>query len=412
MICRARSNTPSPAAAPTPARRADGLRLRRWLLAAMMSGLIALPDAPALAQDDFFSFLRPPANIPSAPPTRRNTNGWWPGSLFPQPNTRQPAPTAPPPEQPVKRREPPPEPEGTVYSSADAASQGRRQPPSQFALVLGDRLGAQLAQGLADSTVPERAKLAIIAQTSDDSGFLNGNVDWVSKIPGAVAAGRPNVTILVLGSEDLQPIREGSQVLEPLTERWTEAYGRRVDEVLIALRERAGRAIVVGLAPVANASLSEDYARLNEIVRARAARAGLPFVNVWDGFVDDDGKYLATGPAVDGQRRRLRTNDGIRFTRAGGRKLAFFVQKDLNRLLGDPAKPNTSVEGGPAPLNLAGGPDGARPGGRAEVSPVALTGPSRSAAQALKDGVLPPPVRGRADDFSWPPPTAPGPTIP
>ncbi|MGR7995885.1 SGNH/GDSL hydrolase family protein [Xanthobacter sp. ZOL 2024] len=366
------------------------------LLAAVALGL---PGAgPAAAQDDFFFFLRPPASVPQAP--RERNNGWWPGNIFQpaQPRRAAPPPAAPAP--PVARK--PAEPEGTVYPSAEAASRGRRQPPSQFVLVLGDRMAGQLAQGLADAYLPERDRVAIVEYTVDDSGFLAPPVDWISKAPGAIASGRPNVTVLGLGAEDLKPITENGLVLEPLTDRWTEAYSRRVDDVLAALREKAGRVIVVGLAPVSNTGVSEDYARLNEILRARAARAGLPFVNVWDGFVDEDGKYLATGPAVDGQRRRLRYNDGIRFTRAGGRKLAFFVEKDLNRLLEDPAKPSTSVEGARAPLTLIGGPMRDKD---LKPEPASLSAdPARAATEALRQGVPPPALRGRTDDFSWPPP--------
>lgn len=362
--------------------------------------LLALGPTPVRAQSDFFFFLRPPASIPQAP--RERNNNRWPGSLFQPPQQPDRPQQQRPAEAPAVRK--PAEPEGTLYASADAAARGRRQPPSQFVLVLGDRVGAQLAQGLADAYVPERERIAFIENTVDDSGFLPPPTDWMSRAPGAITAGRPNVTVLALGSEDLKPITENNLVLEPLTDRWIEAYSRRVDELLALLREKAGRVIVVGLAPVANAGVSEDYARLNEVLRARAARAGFPFVNVWDGFVDEDGKYLATGPAVDGQRRRLRFNDGIRFTRAGGRKLAFFVEKDLNRLLEDPAKPTTSVEGTKAPLALMGGPTRDKdPKPETTATPAAAT--ARSAADALREGVAPPSLRGRADDFSWPPPS-------
>ncbi|MFG1417849.1 GDSL-type esterase/lipase family protein [Xanthobacter sp. V0B-10] len=382
----------------------------RVVLPALLACIALVPLAPAtpaFAQADFFSFLRPPAPVPQAP-RNRNNNGWWPGFGF-QPR-QAPAPSEAPQAAP-KKREPPAEPEGTVYASADAASQGKRQPPTQFALVLGDRMGGQLAQGLADAYVPDRARLAIVEYTVDDSGYLSSPIDWIAKAPPAIANGRPNVTVLALGGEDLKPITEGDQQLEPLTDRWIEAYSRRVDEVLAALREKAGRVIVVGVAPAASPGVSADYERLNEILRARAARAGLPFVSVWDGFVDEEGKYLATGPAVDGQRRRLRLADGVRFTRAGGRKLAFFVQKDLNRLLEDPAKPAAPADGASPALSLAGAPVKADAKADARALPAAIPAaatavPAQAAARALRDGVSPPAVRGRADDFSWPPPSA------
>lgn len=388
-------------------------RVLRILLFALLP-VFTWSSTPALAQPDFFFFLRPPAPVPQGGQRQnRNTGGWWPG-FGPPTQQRGPQPDVPAPAPPKKVQ--PVEPEGTVYASADAAIAGKKQPPTQFALVLGDRMGGQLAQGLADAYVPDRSRLAIVEYTQDDSGYLPAPLDWMTKAPWAIGNGRPNVTIVALGAEDLKPIKEGELVLEPLTDRWIEVYSRRVDEVLALLREKGGRVIVVGVAPVANASVSADYERLNEILRARAARAGLPFVSVWDGFVDEENKFLVTGPAVDGQKRRLRTNDGLRFTRAGGRKLAFFVQKDLNRLLEDPAKPSAGSEAIAPALSLAGAPPRLDPrpasgtSAPSQATPVAAPGAGASAAlgstRALKDGVLPPPARGRADDFSWPPPSS------
>ncbi|MFG1181086.1 SGNH/GDSL hydrolase family protein [Xanthobacter versatilis] len=386
--------------------RSEALRAGLAVLVALVTlGLALVRDAgrPALAQADFFSFLRPPATVPRAAPKPQRpaqNSGWWP--FQPQPQYEQPQQL---PQQQPKRPAAPAEPEGVVYGSADAAVQGKRAAPNQFILVIGDRLAAQLAQGLADSYAPDRARIAVIDNTADDSGYLPTPVDWITRAPDAIAAGRPSVTVVALGSEDLQPIKDGEAFVQPLTERWLELYGKRVDEVLTALRDKAGRVIVTGLAPVANTALSDDYAKLNEVLRTRAARAGLAFANVWDGFVDEDGKYLANGPAVDGQRRRLRFNDGVRFTRAGGRKLAFFVQKDINRMLEEPGKAQPGADlPNPAssrPAALAGPPVPAK-----TPDPMAVSAGAKAASRVLKDGIAPAPVRGRADDFSWPPPNA------
>lgn len=371
-------------------------------LALALAGIAATPS-PAAAQPDLFFFLRPPAAVPQAPRPNRQprpgSGGWW---IFQDTQPPQRYIEQPP---AARKREPPAEPEGATYASADAASQGRRTPPNQFVLVIGDKLADQLAQGLADNTVPDRSRIAIIENTADDSGFLPGTVDWLARSADAITAARPSVTVVALGSEDLQPIKDGDAVLEPLTDRWIELYARRVDAVLAAIRGKAGRVIVAGLAPVANGKLADDYAKLNEVLRARAARAGATFAPVWDGFVDEDGKFMASGPAVDGQRRRLRQPDGVRFTRAGGRKLAFFVQKELNRLLADPAKPGAdtpAAETASRASALAGGPGARAP----DAALQAASANGRAAARTLADGIVQPPVRGRADDFTWPPPAA------
>src|SRR5215831_1076751 len=54
-----------------------------------------------------------------------------------------------------------------------------------------------------------------------------------------------------------------------------------------------------------------------ELYRARAERAGIVYVDIWDGFVDDQGRYTLQGPDFEGQIRRLRSADGVHFTKAG-----------------------------------------------------------------------------------------------
>lgn len=371
----------------------------------MLALCVLMGGAPAFAQD----VLRPPGLVPRPPANVPQSGfnlfgGGW--NLF--------NPQKPQVEQAPAPKKLPPEPEGVVYGSADEASQGKKQPPEKFVLVLGDSLGAQLAQGLADAYVTDRVNPAVIGRTDEDLGLLSpqqaGGPDVLTRLPDAVSAARPGATLLVLGSNDLRPIRDGDQMVEPLTDRWNELYGRRLDEVFAAARQKAGNVIVVGLAPVSNAETSAQFERLNDLLKTHAARAGLTFAVVWDGFVDDEGKFAPFGAAVDGQRRRLRTNDGVRFTKAGARKLAFFTQKDITRLLSE-AKPDAPAATGPGVrpvLSLTDGPRGASAlaGGATPVIPAsAPAGPplAGEAARVLREGGALPPVPGRADDYSWPP---------
>ena len=61
----------------------------------------------------------------------------------------------------------------------------------------------------------------------------------------------------------------------------------------------------------AAAKSTADAVYLNDLFRARAERAGIVYIDVWDGFVDDGGKYSSYGPDYEGQIRRLRSGDGV-----------------------------------------------------------------------------------------------------
>ncbi len=76
-----------------------------------------------------------------------------------------------------------------------------------------------------------------------------------------------------------------------------------------------------------------DIPFLNDLYRSRADKAGIVYIDVWDGFVDEDGRFAQSGPDFEGQTRRLRAGDGVHFTQAGARKLAHFVEREIDRWL-------------------------------------------------------------------------------
>jgi hypothetical protein len=157
---------------------------------------------------------------------------------------------------------------------------------------------------------------------------------------------------------------------------------------------------------------------LDSLFRDVAGKAGITYVDVWDGFVDERGGFQMKGPDFEGQIRQLRAYDGVYFTKYGALKLAHFVEREVTRLLAarsapitlptEPATPDANaVPGQPAPRPLAGpilplvassvgtdqllGGPGSRP---AAVDALA-------ARTLVKGEALNPPA-GRADDFVWP----------
>ncbi len=208
--------------------------------------------------------------------------------------------------------------------------------------------------------------------------------------------------------------------------------------------------------PVQSESLARDLATLNDLVRDAVAKAGATYVDIWPGFVDDRDRYASSGPDPEGQIARLRTSDGIHFTKAGDRKLAHFADVELKRLMGtatpalseQPAAaavapiapkgtPGIGLDGGEAspsdsaaidrqitamlpslpepagipalPVKPAAGP--VIPLSRSETSPggTLMTGRPQdgdamgTVERTLTRGNAPSPQPGRADDFRWPP---------
>ena len=212
--------------------------------------------------------------------------------------------------------------------------------------------------------------------------------------------------------------RSPNGVYEFREERWVELYTKKIEEMIAVMKSKGVPVLWVGLPAVRGTKATADMLFLDSLYRDAAGKAGITYVDVWDGFVDEAGRFLQKGPDFEGQIRQLRAYDGVFFTKPGARKLAHYVEREITRLLAarsapielpsEPATPDANaLPGQPAPRPLAGpivplvassvgtdqllGGPGSRP---AAVDALA-------ARTLVKGEPLAPPA-GRADDFVWP----------
>ena len=356
--------------------------------------------------------------------------------------------------------------------------------PTLSIMVLGDSMADWLAYGLEDA-FSDSPELGVVRKSKTGSGLLRyearSDLDWWHVARDELGKQKTDIVVMMLGINDRQPFREsqsdkkdkagkdtdkksepdktaapdskavpskeagvdqktddGEQpsILAPeprsaggargvtdfRTERWEEIYTKRIDDTIAALKSKGVPVIWVGLPPLRGTRSTSDVQYLNDLYRARAEKAGIVYVDVWDGFVDEAGKFTTRGPDFEGQVRSLRSGDGVHFTKSGARKLAHYVERELRRFISNRAIPMALPADAPAGSMT---PDG-RPG--ATVRPVAgpvvpltaapgaendeLLGGNASrpthadptATRVLVKGepVAPPP--GRADDFAWPRP--------
>jgi hypothetical protein len=212
--------------------------------------------------------------------------------------------------------------------------------------------------------------------------------------------------------------RNASGLYEFRDDRWVELYSKKIEELAAVLKSKGVPVLWVGLPAIRGPKGTADMLFLDSLYREGAAKAGITYVDVWDGFVDEAGRFLMKGPDFEGQPRTLRSYDGVYFTKAGARKLAHYVEREISRLLvgrsgpialpSEPATPDTSAEPGkPAPRPLAGP---IVPLVAASISADQLLGGPGSrpatvdalAARTLVKGEPLAAPAGRADDYSWP----------
>jgi len=294
-------------------------------------------------------------------------------------------------------------------------------------LVVGDFLAGAMAKGLTEAFA-QNANVVVVDAHNGESGLVRADVyDWATQIPALVATHKAEAIVVMIGANDRQPImtEAGS---EPLgSDGWRAAYAARVAALAEALRTTTKPVFWVGLGPVKPGVMARDYSAFNNIVREQLEARGLRYVDIWNGFADEEGKYVATGPDVSGQPAQLRTGDGLNFTRAGQRKLAFFVERDLIELLGAAQPELAALEPEqPAILEPAGQPPRIGPMIPIETLSTAAAGALSAGVPAADKGrgavtasvterlvgVTPAAApSGRADNFAWPAPlTAPATT--
>ena len=218
--------------------------------------------------------------------------------------------------------------------------------PSFFIAVLGDSLGVLMAQGLQEAYA-ERPEIAVLKKAKESSGLVRDDFyDWPKAVSDMLAKPEHiDIAILLIGSNDRQEMPDKTSPLAfrapdgvAISPDWQAAYARRVEAISAEFRDRHIPLVWVGLPVMKNDKMSAELGQLNEIYRQRASKAGAVYIDIWEAFVNDAGKFDTFGPDLNGEIVTLRTADGIHFTKAGARKLAHFVEAEIKRVL-DTAKP-------------------------------------------------------------------------
>ncbi|HQZ14188.1 MAG TPA: SGNH family hydrolase, partial [Devosia sp.] len=230
---------------------------------------------------------------------------------------------APPVEQPVKRKPkpqaalPPPKPEVTKAEGATRLA------------VFGDSMAVDLTKAL-ERMFAEDPNIVVIGQGVGSSGFVRPDFfDWDKTIGEQIAANSFDVAVVILGINDRQTMNYGGNSYKSLTVEWSAEYSARVSSFVTQLRNAGKPTIWVGLPPMEAPSYNKAIAGINELQKLAVFSAGAEFLDITERFLNEEGKYSAFGPDLNGNRVRMRKDDGIHFSAAGADKLAFFLNQTL-----------------------------------------------------------------------------------
>jgi hypothetical protein len=222
--------------------------------------------------------------------------------------------------------------EAPVTPKADLPPAKPKIPKTDTAVklaVFGDSLAIDLAKAL-DRLYAEDPNIAIISQGVGDTGFVRRDVfNWNAKIDEAIAANSFDIAVIIIGINDRQKMRLNDVSYGSLSPEWTVEYQSRVSAAVSALRAANKPTIWIGLPPMAKADYNKTMTGISEIQRLAAFSGGAEFIDIYARFVDEEGKFTSYGPDLNGNRVRMRKDDGIHFSAAGSDKVAFYLSQVL-----------------------------------------------------------------------------------
>lgn len=289
-------------------------------------------------------------------------------------------------------------------------------------LVVGDFLANRTADGLSEAFA-EAPGVVIIDRANGSSGLVRDDYyDWPGEARQIVEEVQPSIIVVQLGSNDRQQLVVDGEREPVRSVKWLAEYERRTQSLIEALKVGNTPLLWIGMPAFKSPSMTTDMVAFNGVFRTEIEKAGGEFIDIWDGFVDEDGKFIFTGSDINGQQVRLRGSDGINMTKAGSRKIAFYAEKSIRRLLGDAASTGIStLDSSNFPEIFMPPAPGENAAAVMRTMPVAMTDPALDGGSALLgempstaglvrsprdqlvlDGVLPEAPEGRVDNFAWP----------
>lgn len=349
--------------------------LTQRLLALMAIALIALPImsvpqyANAQTKPTLFDWLFGPKQpAPRAAPERRRQNEAKPRQRNRTTNNQRPkAATAPP----------------TIVRKRTAAPvPATKLDNAKTIIVAGDFLAKSLGDAL-NLRFQTNAGIRIETKANGSSGIVRDDFyNWQQRLPEFMEQLKPTISVIMIGANDRQLIQRGTAEIKFGTDEWFTEYEKRVTALAQAAKSNGSKLLWVGLPSFQSSNFTADVLVLNRLYHKIVEQVGGEFIDIWDGFTDEGGKFITTGFDVNGQQARLREADGIALTAAGREKLAFYVERVIRRYIDETMPSDIKLDGSNLPA-LSTLPDLGVNASEIRTQPINVTDPELDGGKVL-----------------------------
>ena len=189
--------------------------------------------------------------------------------------------------------------------------------------VIGDSLAGPVGRAIRRIGDPGGLMVTTIDYRSGSGLVSPAFFDWPATVAERMPQVAPDVTVVILGANDGEPIRAPGGPIPVGTLEWDTAYRIMVNEFMEQVAAGSGREYWVGLPAMAKRSYDARVAHFNALFDGLAAvHADVGFIEIYPLFADESGGYAQALPNEDGVLVTLRTPDGVHYTEAGAERAA------------------------------------------------------------------------------------------
>ena len=222
---------------------------------------------------------------------------------------------------------------------ADPAKDGKPEaPPARTVLLLGDSLIVTSFGEYLEKLLNEQPGTRALRKAKSSTGLARPDFfDWMKVGREEVERHRPDVVVVIMGGNDGQGLTDekGKAKVQWGASGWEAAYRQRVTDFLGTLGAPGRKILWVELPYTGLPNFERKLGIIRPLLReAVGAREDSVHLDTKSFFTDAKGGMLKEA-RVDGFRKpmRLKMDDGVHFTLAGGRYFATRVFPSVVALL-------------------------------------------------------------------------------
>lgn len=155
--------------------------------------------------------------------------------------------------------------------------------------------------------------------------------DWPAVLKQHLAADRPHLVVMWVGTNDPQGIYGYKGLGAPCSEAWQQVYRSKVREIISLAHSHGARILFMGPPVVGDYSLNAQLGVIDRLMQQECSRLGVCYVSTRFILGDSRGIFHSQGRLLDGSLVTIRSRDRVHITSDGNRRVMDYLLPYLGR---------------------------------------------------------------------------------